>query len=182
MHITVTNNSTVDLNLLKFSTFLDRRRTKKVNVYYSHNSSAAPFRGISVRSNGNYSEDSWALLPVGSHTFADFDAAEIYDLSDGGKFKAVVSGAFQYTERNSTVLHDRLVPYQSNVIEIDVDGGEAAEAMKPFLTPLDPDSGVQVAFDHRCNDLQRRHLTSASRYCTLMARSGAREASLGTWR
>lgn len=88
-----------------------------------------PFRGISFRlvQRGDLGADSFTQVPVGQSVTAEFDAAEQYNLSTGGTFTAIAVGYIPYTQGNSTVLDGKAIPYRSNVIEVNVDGSEAAK-------------------------------------------------------
>ncbi|KAK7729452.1 hypothetical protein SLS57_001937 [Botryosphaeria dothidea] len=127
MQVVLTNTGGVDLNLLHKGTILGDAPNQKVIMY--SNNDPVPFRGISFRlvQRGDLGADSFTQVPVGQSVTAEFDAAEQYNLSTGGTFTAIAVGYIPYTQGNSTVLDGKAIPYRSNVIEVNVDGSEAAK-------------------------------------------------------
>ncbi|EOD48721.1 putative neutral protease 2 protein [Neofusicoccum parvum UCRNP2] len=124
----LTNTGNIDLNLLNKGTILGDAPVKKVYIF-DQNNTAPQFDGVrfNIVTTGNFSADYFTHVKVGQSTTTVFDVAEEYDLSAGGKFTAVAVDTILYAEGESTFLNNTVVPYNSNVVEIDVDGAEAAK-------------------------------------------------------
>ncbi|KAI0397188.1 neutral protease [Xylariaceae sp. FL0594] len=127
---TITNTGSEDLKVFKTGTFLDKAPTEKVRV--AQGNSSVPFSGVRQRVKKTGLKDSaFQLIPAGKTVEAEFDAAELHDLSAGGAFDLHSRGTLHYAKAGSNDLTG-FVPYKSNLISTTVDGANASKVFKNF--------------------------------------------------
>jgi len=127
---TITNTGSKDLKVFKTGSFLDKTPTEKVRV--SQGKSAVPFSGVRLRVKKTGLKDSaFQLIPAGKTVEAEFDVAELHDLSAGGAFDLRSQGTLHYAKVGSNDLTG-FVPYKSNLITATVDGVNASKVFKGF--------------------------------------------------
>ncbi|KAH7060707.1 Deuterolysin metalloprotease family-domain-containing protein [Macrophomina phaseolina] len=145
MQAILTNTGGVDLNLLNKATILGNAPSQKVSMYFA-NTTQVPFRGVrfGLPTRGELAETSFTHVPVGHSTTVSFDAAELYDLTAGGIFTAKAIGSIPYAEGNSTTLDGKRVQYQSNVVEMDVNGPEANKVRTASTKLKVPITGLDI--------------------------------------
>ncbi|KAM5382535.1 hypothetical protein ACJZ2D_002539 [Fusarium nematophilum] len=94
--------------------------------------STVPFDGVRIALDTSVLDDTaFERIPSGESIEVDFDIAEFHDLSAGGKFNVLASGALSFAEENSTSLIGS-VPFYSNSLEADVDGPQAFQVRTAF--------------------------------------------------
>ncbi|KAF2462093.1 Deuterolysin metalloprotease family-domain-containing protein [Lineolata rhizophorae] len=122
----LTNTGDVGLNLLKKGTILDDSApVEKVEV--NSPSARIPFNGIRLRLlTDGLAEDAFQFVDAGETIEFDFDIASLHDLSSGGAFSLRSYGAIPYAEAGSTSLSGLALDFDSNVLDIEVDGLEAS--------------------------------------------------------
>ncbi|KAI0469340.1 neutral protease [Xylaria cf. heliscus] len=126
----ITNKGAEDLKVFKTGSFLDKRPTEKVRV--TQGKSKVPFTGIRLRvKQTGLNESAFQLIPAGQTVEAEFDIAQLHDLSAGGAFDLVSEGALQYAEAGSNKITGS-VPYSSNLISASIDGLAASRVFKFF--------------------------------------------------
>ncbi|KAM5346346.1 hypothetical protein ACJ41O_009351 [Fusarium nematophilum] len=126
----ITNNGKNNLKLLKSGTFLDTAAVEKAQVFSG--ASTVPFDGVRIALDTSVLDDTaFERIPSGESIEVDFDIAEFHDLSAGGKFNVLASGALSFAEENSTSLIGS-VPFYSNSLEADVDGPQAFQVRTAF--------------------------------------------------
>ncbi|ORY60064.1 Deuterolysin metalloprotease family-domain-containing protein [Pseudomassariella vexata] len=128
---TITNNGAEDLKVFKTGTFLDDSAVEKVEVFQS--ASKIAFDGLRLQvSTTGLTDDAFQTIPAGEVVEATFDIAEMHDLSVGGEFDVISTGAISYAEADSTEIAG-IVPFSSNTLTAAVDGVQAREARDNFL-------------------------------------------------
>lgn len=129
---------------------------------------------------GNISAGDLTPIPIGQSVTVDFDASSLYDLSAGGKFKALSEGTIHYAEGNSTVLQPMALIYVSNLIEIDVDASAITihERLASNL-PAIPQTGVAPISDIYCQGIWKNDLYQGLKLCEGQAKAGADAAKAG---
>lgn len=76
-------------------------------------------------------EDAFQTIAPGETVEAEWDPAQVHDLSSGGQFDFVTSGSFLTAEIDSTDLTGS-VAYSSNTLASKVDGVAAAKVRRDF--------------------------------------------------
>ncbi|KAL6875269.1 Deuterolysin metalloprotease family domain-containing protein [Trichoderma novae-zelandiae] len=123
----ITNTGKNNLKIFKTGTILDSSPVEKVTI--SSGEHTVAFDGIRQRiATENLAEDAFQSIPAGESVEVTFDLAEAHDLSIGGKYDVQSAGAFSFAAEGSTQLVGS-VPFETNTIEVDVDG-EAASARR----------------------------------------------------
>lgn len=90
------------------------------------------FDGVRVSLHTDYlTESAFTSIGAGESVEVEFDVAEMHDLSSGGTYSILTSGALSYAEDNSTKLAGS-VPYTSNVLETEIDGDAAFQVRTAF--------------------------------------------------
>lgn len=91
-----------------------------------------PFDGIYINLDASMLDDSaFQNIPSGGSYEVSFDIAEFHDLSAGGKFSILSSGALSFAPENSTELIGS-VPFYSNQLDAEVDGPQAFSVRTAF--------------------------------------------------
>ncbi|KAF4970576.1 hypothetical protein FZEAL_10007 [Fusarium zealandicum] len=126
----ITNHGKNNLKLLKSGTFLDSAAVEKAQVFSGEKS--VPFDGVRVALDTSVLDDTaFEQIPAGKAFELEFDIAEFHDLSAGGKFNILTSGALSFAQENSTKLIGS-VPFYSNQLEAEVDGPQAFSVRTAF--------------------------------------------------
>ena len=76
-------------------------------------------------------DDDFEFIPAGSSIEVTFDVAELHDLSPGGAYSIHTTGALSYAEADSNELTGSVF-YDSNTLDLDVDGDEASATRIEF--------------------------------------------------
>lgn len=115
-------------------------------------------------------EESFTIVKSGETIEVDFDAAELHDLSKGGVFDILTSGAFSYADLDSTEIVGT-VPFKSNTVSSKVDGHEAGVIHKTFQ-----DKAKRTIVQDDCTGTQRTATVNGINNCASLA-SAARSAA-----
>lgn len=130
----ITNNGKNNLKVLKSGTFLDTSAVEKAQVFSatSNGTVPVPFDGVRVNLHmASLTDAAFQRIPSGQSIEVEFDVAELHDLSSGGTYGILSSGALSFAEENSTTLIGS-VPFHSNTIETVVDGIQAFKVKSAF--------------------------------------------------
>lgn len=119
-------------------------------------------------------EDAFQTLAAGESVEADFDPAEVHDLSTGGDFDFLVRGTFLTAAAGSTSI-DGSVPFDSNVLKSHVDGVAAAKVRRDFHDNIEKRTTVQSDCTGTRGTAQRTALSN----CAALARKAATAATSG---
>ncbi|KAI3323953.1 neutral protease [Xylariaceae sp. AK1471] len=126
----ITNTGSEDLKVFKTGSFLDKTPTEKVKV--SQGKSKVAFNGVRLRiKKSGLKESAFQVIPAGKTVEAEFDVAELHDLSAGGAFDLVSEGALHYAKSGSNIISG-VVPYSSNLISATIEGLAASKVFKTF--------------------------------------------------
>ncbi|KAI1039448.1 hypothetical protein LB505_002667 [Fusarium chuoi] len=127
----ITNNGKSNLKLLKVGTFLDTAPVERAQVF-SAEKKTVPFDGVRIAlDTTQLDETAFQSIPSGNSYEVEFDIAEFHDLSAGGKFSVLSSGALSFAQENSTELIGS-VPFYSNRLDAEVDGPQAFSVRTAF--------------------------------------------------
>lgn len=150
---TITNNGNKNLKLFKTGTILDERITEAEKAvvlldgmissvtdhfesWFTHTQSldeAVKFEGVRLQiTTDALTEDSFTKIPSGKSIEVTFDVAMAYDLSTTGQYGIQATGVFSFAEESSTELVGS-IPYESNKLDLSIDGEVAAAARTAFL-------------------------------------------------
>lgn len=186
----ITNNGADDLKIFKTGTLLEDIPTEKINVFQAGEfamsrgprndcsvltlaDSKVDFEGIRLRvSTAALDEDAFQTIRAGEVVEKDFDIAHMHDLSTGGAFDIVASGAMSFAHANSTEL-EGTVPLSSNTLSIQVDGTEAEAARASFLER-------RTAVQSDCTSTKKTTITTAIGNCASWATKARTAATAGT--
>ncbi|KAH7157426.1 Deuterolysin metalloprotease family-domain-containing protein [Dactylonectria estremocensis] len=126
----ITNNGQNSLKVLKSGTFLDTSAVEKAQVFSANG--VVPFDGVRVNMHmASLTDAAFQRIASGESIEVDFDVAELHDLSTGGSFGILTSGALSFAEENSTNLIGS-VPFHSNFLTATVDGEQAYAVRTAF--------------------------------------------------
>ncbi|KAI0163453.1 deuterolysin metalloprotease [Pestalotiopsis sp. NC0098] len=167
----ISNNGADVLKIFKTGTLLADIPTEKINVFQAD--SKVDFEGIRLRvSTAALDEDAFQTIRAGEVVEKDFDIAHMHDLSTGGAFDIVASGAMSFAHANSTEL-EGTVPLSSNTLSIQVDGTEAEAARSSFLER-------RTAVQSDCTSTKKTTITTAIGNCASWATKARTAATAGT--
>lgn len=116
--------------------------------------------------------DEFQTLAAGETVEAQWDVAEVHDLSAGGDFDIATTGSVKYAAANSTEIIGE-ASIESATIKATVDGAQASSVHEN--SPL---KRTVIASD--CSTSQRSTLTSALSGCVQYAQGAASAASSGS--
>lgn len=119
-------------------------------------------------------EDAFQTLAAGESVEAEFDPAEVHDLSTGGDFDFLVRGTFLTASADSTSI-DGSVPFDSNVLKNHVDGVAASKVRRDFHDNLKKRTQIQSDCTGTRGTAQRTALTN----CAALAKKAATAATSG---
>jgi deuterolysin len=122
----------------------------------------------------NVAEDAFQTLAAGESVEAEFDPAEVHDLSAGGDFDFLVRGMFLTASADSTTI-DGAVPFDSNVLKSHVNGVAAAKVRRDFHDNLKR-TEIQSDCAGTRGTAQRTALTN----CASLAQKAAAAATNGS--
>lgn len=120
-------------------------------------------------------EDAFQTLAAGESVEAEFDPAEVHDLSTGGDFDFLVRGTFLTASADSTSI-DGSVPFDSNVLKNHVDGVAAAKVRRDFHANIEKRTQLQSDCTGSDGTAQRTALTN----CASLAKKAADAATNGS--
>ncbi|OJD38964.1 peptidase m35 deuterolysin protein [Diplodia corticola] len=167
---TLTNNGDSALKLFKVGSILDKTAVEKTEVNSAE--SRVAFDGIRLRmATSNLSEDAFQSIAAGESVEVQFDIAEAHDLSSGGAFDILSSGAISYAADGTTDIAGA-VPYISNKISTTVDGAQAAAARESFVK--------RIAVNADCTGTRRTATVNAVSGCRSLALAAQSAASSGS--
>ena len=171
---TLTNTGTEALNLLNKGTFLDSAAVEKVSVV-SANAPVA-FEGIRYRVlTSNLSEDAFTALGAGETKEVTFDVARTHDVTNGGAFSLIATGAIPFAKAGSTELTGDALAFQSNELSIDVDGAQAATVARPFSK-----ANKRSDLESDCTGSNLSATRNALKNCVTLASNAATAATSGS--
>lgn len=101
--------------------------------------------------------------------------ATVHDLSAGGSYKVASYGAIPYAFANSTTLTGDALVYNSNELDVKVDGA-AASKVKKAVAALDKRTVIQSG----CTGSKLTNTQNALRYCQQLASAAATAATSGS--
>lgn len=116
-------------------------------------------------------DDDFEFIPAGSSIEVTFDIAELHDLSLGGAYSVHSTGALSFAEADSNVLTGS-VPYDSNVLDLDVDGDEASATRIEF-------HAKRTRIQSGCTGTRLSASQAALSRCASLARTGQQAAQSG---
>lgn len=119
----------------------------------------------------NLSEDAFQSLAAGESVEVQFDMAEAHDLSSGGVFDILSSGAISFAADGTTDIAGA-VPYTSNKISATVDGAAAAQARQHFIK--------RTAVNADCTGTRRTATINAVSGCRSVALAASSAAASGS--
>ncbi|KAI0401532.1 neutral protease [Xylaria palmicola] len=126
----ITNKGTEGLKIFKTGSFLDKHPTEKVKV--TQGKSKVAFSGVRLRvKQTGLKASAFQVIPAGKTVKAEFDVAQLHDLSAGGAFDIVSEGALQYARAGSNEITG-VAPFSSNLVRASVDGTAASKVFKAF--------------------------------------------------
>ncbi|KAI2627847.1 Deuterolysin metalloprotease family-domain-containing protein [Hypoxylon sp. NC1633] len=168
----ITNTGASDLKVFKTGTFLDANSpTEKVAIYQGGNKLA--FDGIKLRvMTTDLDEEAFQVIPAGETVEATFDVAQVYDLSAGGKYDVVSTGAVSYAEINSTELSG-IYSVSGSSVAAEVDGAVAKEVRRRFHAKR-----IDVQSD--CTGTKLTATNTAISNCRALAAAAATAATSGS--
>jgi len=135
-----------------------------------------PFLGLRKRvKTSDLTKDAFTPIAPGQTIEVAVDIATVHDLSVGGIFKVSSYGAIPYATYESTTLTGQALAYNSNELEVKVDGAAAAKVPKA-INPLDKRTAVQGD----CQGSKLQDTLQALSYCQQLAGQAAVEASQGS--
>ncbi|KAF7540336.1 hypothetical protein G7054_g1462 [Neopestalotiopsis clavispora] len=167
----ITNNGADDLKIFKTGTLLEDIATEKINVFQAD--SKVSFEGIRLRvSTASLEEDAFQTIRAGEIVTREFDIAHMHDLSSGGPFDIVASGAISFADVNGTEILGS-VPLNSQTLSIQVDGTEAQAARSAFLER-------RTVVQSDCTSSKKTAVTTAINNCRSWATKAQSAANAGT--
>ncbi|KAH8682613.1 neutral protease [Xylariales sp. PMI_506] len=170
---TITNIGNEDLKIFKTGTFLDSAPVEKVQVTQS--SVSVPFTGIRLRvSTANLDEDAFQTIEAGHSIEAEFDIAELHDLSVGGDFDLISNGVVSYAEHNTTTIAGA-VSFASNALTATVDGAQARAVYDAFVEK-------RTVVQSDCTGTKRTAQLAALSNCAALAKAAAASVQTNTQR
>lgn len=169
----LTNNGESALKVVKTGTILDNAATEKVEVFSAD--TKVDFQGIRMRiSTASLDDAAFQLIQAGETISIEFDIAEMHDLSSGGSFDIVASGALNYAELDSNAVTGA-VPYTSNTLTAEVDGQAAAAVQSAFH-----ERARRSVIDSSCTGSKLTATRNAMSSCRSLANAAATAASSGS--
>ncbi|KAG8156725.1 hypothetical protein KVR01_013330 [Diaporthe batatas] len=169
----VTNTGSEPIKLMKTGSILDQTAVEKAEIFSGADQVA--FDGVRLQlQTSNVAEDAFQTLAAGESVEAEFDPAEVHDLSTGGDFDFLVRGTFLTASADSTSI-DGAVPFDSNVLANHVDGVAAAKVRRDFHENL---KRTQVQSD--CTGTRGTAQRTALSNCASLAQKAAAAATNGS--
>ena len=81
-------------------------------------------------------EDAFITIPAGQSVESTADLASVHNLHAGGTYEVAAAGAIRVAKPDSTELSDDVLTFESNTINIDVDGVAASQKFQTHSAPL----------------------------------------------
>lgn len=119
-------------------------------------------------------EDAFQTIAAGESVEAEFDPAEVHDLSTGGDFDFLVRGTFLTASADSTSI-DGSVPFDSNVLKSHVNGVAAAKVRRDFHDNL-----KRTELQSDCTGTRGTAQRTALTNCASLAQKAAAAATNGS--
>jgi deuterolysin len=119
--------------------------------------------------------DAFTRFDAGQTMVFDVDLASVHDLSAGGTFKISTYGAIPYADADSTTLTGQALAYNSNQLNVKVDGRKAAQVKRAFH-PLDE----RTVVESDCTDSQKSDVLNALKSCKSLASAASTAAKSGS--
>lgn len=126
----------------------------------------------------NLKEESFQTLAAGEAVEAEWDPAEVHDLSTGGEFGFLVRGAFLTAEADSTDISGA-VPFDSNAFTSHIDGVAAAKVRRNFHEKLKA-RRKRTTVENDCTGARGSAQRTALTNCARLATAAAGAASNGS--
>lgn len=140
-----------------------------------HAADQVAFDGVRLQlQTSNIAEDAFQTLEAGESVEAEFDPAEVHDLSTGGDFDFLVRGTFLTASADSTSI-DGAVPFDSNVLANHVDGVAAAKVRRDFHENL-----KRTELQSDCTGTRGNAQRTALTNCASLATKAAAAANNGS--
>ncbi|KAL9108268.1 MAG: hypothetical protein Q9187_008318, partial [Circinaria calcarea] len=134
--VTMTNVGATDLSLYKYGTIMEAGPVQKVMVL--KNGAVLQHEGILRRYlTKDLTADAFTTLAAGKSVSEVIDLASVADLSAGGVYEVVATGAIPLAAAGTTTLSGQAVTYNSNKLSIMVDGAAAAKVGKAVKALVD---------------------------------------------
>ncbi|KAL1848900.1 hypothetical protein Daus18300_013459 [Diaporthe australafricana] len=169
----VTNTGTEAIKLMKTGSILDQTAVEKAEIFSGADQVA--FSGVRLQvQTADVAEDAFQTLAAGESVEAEFDPAEVHDLSTGGDFDFLVRGTFLTASADSTAI-DGFVPFDSNLLKSHVDGAAAGKVRRDFTEAIQKRTVIQSDCTGTRGTAQRTALTN----CAALARKAATAATSG---
>ncbi|KAF1981612.1 putative neutral protease 2 like protein, partial [Aulographum hederae CBS 113979] len=172
----VTNTGSSALNLFKAGTFLDDAPVQKFDVVQK--GAFVPFEGILKRVGfQNLTEEAFQLLEPAQTLEYEIDLATVHNLNQGGKIQVSTAGAIPYTRPGSLTLSPEAAVFESNVIDIEIDG---ALASKVVSVAKMMELSKRANMDRDCSGTKRDQTVQALESCATMSGAAAEQAASGS--
>lgn len=113
-------------------------------------------------------------LPAGETIEVEAELAEIYELSETGKYDVSTTGTFLFADLNSTALTGDVLSYSSETVSLDVDS-EKALTVEKAVDRISKRTIVQSD----CTSTRRTAITNALSSCRTLANNAATAAASG---
>ncbi len=134
---------------------------------------AVPFLGVKKRiSTSKIQDSSVQHIPAGQSVEISIDVAQAHDLSTGGKFSVNAAGSLSVVGQDGIA---GAVAYQSNTVEVSVDGGHAAAARHAFAQTM-----KRSTVQSDCQGQKLQVTRAALSNCQKLATAAGRAASSGS--
>ncbi|KAK2601514.1 hypothetical protein N8I77_010961 [Diaporthe amygdali] len=167
----ITNTGSEALNVFKTGSILDNRPIEKTAVSVGGDSVA--FSGVRIFVDSNLVDaDEFQTLAAGETVEAQWDVAEVHDLSAGGDFDIATTGSLKYATANSTEIIGE-ASIESASIKVTVDGAQASSVHEN--SPL-----KRTVISSDCSSSQRSTLASALTGCVSYAQAASTAATSGS--
>ncbi|KAH8747167.1 Deuterolysin metalloprotease family-domain-containing protein [Diaporthe sp. PMI_573] len=168
----VTNTGSEPIRLMKTGSILDQTAVEKAEIFSG--ADQVGFDGVRLQvQTSDVAEDAFQTLAAGESLEAEFDPAEVHDLSNGGDFDFLVRGTFLTASAGSTSI-DGSVPFDSNVLKSHVDGVAAAKVRRDFH-----DNMKRTVIQSDCTGTRGTAQRTALTNCAALARKAATAATSG---
>ncbi|PSN67388.1 neutral protease 2-like protein [Corynespora cassiicola Philippines] len=166
----ITNTGSEDLKVLKTGTLFGDAPTEKVEVFQGQ--SQVAFEGIRLQiALDQLEDDAFQVIAAGETLEKTFDIAEMHDLSAGGSFDVVTTGAVPFAKVDSTEI-EGAVAFSSNTVAASVDGAEAAKVRRAFLK--------RAIVQSDCTGTRRTAVVNGLANCRSLATTAASQANSNT--
>lgn len=192
----VKNVGSTDLNLFNKGNILDKAEIEKVKVTQQSKSvrhsmrgsrfsqfladTSVPFHGVRFRMAAqNLNPSLFTEIKAGQQVEVEFDTGSVHDLSSGGYYQFLASGAIPIADASLTKLSRSAVVFKSNALHLNVDGAKAALVTRfPRLDHLAKRAILDP--EGNCSEADKQATETAISECKRMADKAAAAATNGT--